>query len=307
MSKIPVYLVTGFLGSGKTTFIDRILQTFDRIYRIGIVQNEFAPANIDGTELRNNGRSFEMLEINNGSVFCICLLGDFTRSLATFIDEKKPDLVFIEASGLSDPASIIEVMQNPLLQDLIYLRETWCIIDARYFLSLESMLNRIHHQILIADRIIINKKDLATVGVISGIRKYISGLNPFAILYESTYCGIDFTPVNIPDFIPQAIHRRQEMRDVEQSRPDMGVGVFKTGMKISFSDLDELVRYYAMTTARMKGNVLLVNGHTALVQTVFKDININLAQHNYGNTCLVIMGEDFNLSEFSKKFRALTA
>ena len=87
MPKIPFHIVSGFLGSGKTTFLKQIIDNYSDKYKLGIIQNEFASANIDGIELEASGKSFKLLRINKGSVFCVCLLGDFARSLEKFIDE----------------------------------------------------------------------------------------------------------------------------------------------------------------------------------------------------------------------------
>ena len=106
MQKIPFHIISGFLGSGKTTLLKRIIEKYSDNAKIGIIQNEFAPANIDGVELKKSGDNFTLLEINNGSVFCVCLLGDFLRSLEKFINENTPDILVIECSGLSDTTSI---------------------------------------------------------------------------------------------------------------------------------------------------------------------------------------------------------
>ncbi|MCK5370457.1 MAG: GTP-binding protein, partial [Cyclobacteriaceae bacterium] len=58
MRQIPFFLVTGFLGSGKTTFLKRILKKYATEKKIAIIQNEFAPANIDGAELKREGKKF---------------------------------------------------------------------------------------------------------------------------------------------------------------------------------------------------------------------------------------------------------
>ncbi|MBK6283442.1 MAG: hypothetical protein IPF54_13020 [Draconibacterium sp.] len=110
-----------FSGSGKTTFLKRIIDKYSDEYKIGIIQNEFAPANIDGAELKKSGKDFNLLEINNGSVFCVCLLGDFVRSLEKFIDEIQPEILIIEASGLSDTTSVAEVISSGSLSEKIYL------------------------------------------------------------------------------------------------------------------------------------------------------------------------------------------
>src|SRR4030042_6503640 len=103
MVKTPVYLIAGFLGSGKTTFIQQAIDHFSGKCRTGIVQNEFAPASIDGKELkRMTSSDFDLLEINNGSIFCVCLLSGLIFSLKKFVEKYQPDILLIESSGLSD-------------------------------------------------------------------------------------------------------------------------------------------------------------------------------------------------------------
>ena len=160
MKKIPFHIVSGFLGSGKTTFLKRIIKQYSTVKKVGIIQNEFAPSNIDGAELKKSGGDFNLLEINNGSVFCVCLLGDFVRSFEKFIDEYLPDVVIIEASGLSDTTSITEIVSAGKLAEKIYLASNWCIVDAQNFAKLGAMKQRVLHQLRMADVTVINKVDL---------------------------------------------------------------------------------------------------------------------------------------------------
>ncbi len=153
------------MGSGKTTFLKRIIEKYSDEEKIGIIQNEFAPANIDGAELKKSGKDFSLLEINNGSVFCVCLLGNFVRSLENFIDEYKPDIVIIEASGLSDTTSISEVVSSGTLSEKIYLASNWCVVDAQNFAKAGLMKQRVSHQIRMADVVVINKTDLLENGL----------------------------------------------------------------------------------------------------------------------------------------------
>ena len=118
---IPFHIVSGFLGSGKTTFLKRIIENYAGSMKVGIIQNEFSPANIDGVDLKDTNKEFSLLEINNGSVFCVCLLTDFARSLEKFIDEIHPEIVVMEASGLSDPTSISEILSSGSLGKKMHL------------------------------------------------------------------------------------------------------------------------------------------------------------------------------------------
>ena len=83
---IPLYLITGFLGSGKTSFLKYFLQQNEgKRGKLAVIQNEFSPVSIDGKEIQQMG-DYRILEVNIGSVFCVCLLGSFVSSLAAFFE-----------------------------------------------------------------------------------------------------------------------------------------------------------------------------------------------------------------------------
>ena len=75
---IHLFLLTGFLGAGKTTFLQRMIDGL-RGHKIGIIMNEFGDLSVDGILLREQG--MEVCELNQGSVFCSCLKGAFVDSL----------------------------------------------------------------------------------------------------------------------------------------------------------------------------------------------------------------------------------
>lgn len=108
----PFYIVTGWLGSGKTTLLKKILTKFGNTKRIAVIQNEFAPSGVDGHELKNTGKPFQLIEINNGSVFCVCQLDNFMGVLEKLTNEYKPEAIYLESSGLADPISIAEILQS---------------------------------------------------------------------------------------------------------------------------------------------------------------------------------------------------
>ncbi len=66
---IPFFIVTGWLGSGKTSLLRNVLNEYGDKKRIAVIQNEFASSGIDGIELKNSDNEFKLVEINNGSVF----------------------------------------------------------------------------------------------------------------------------------------------------------------------------------------------------------------------------------------------
>jgi G3E family GTPase len=89
------------------------------------------------------------------------LLSGFVNSLQAFVTKYNPEILFMEASGLSDPISIGQIFNAPQLQEMVYLAGTICIVDARNMGNFEKLTTRIHHQLQIADVVLINKTDLA--------------------------------------------------------------------------------------------------------------------------------------------------
>jgi G3E family GTPase len=296
MKKIPFHIISGFLGSGKTTFLKRIIDKYASEYKIGIIQNEFAPSNIDGVELKQAGNNFHLLEINSGSVFCVCLLGDFVRSLEKFIDEYHPDILIIEASGLSDTTSVTEVISSGTLSQKIFLASNWCIVDAQNFEKIGAMKQRIVHQIRMADIVLINKTDLAKNGI-ENLNSEIKKINPFAQIIEAKYCDVDFEMGTL------ALNKFYFKPWKALPRPEINSMVIKTGKRISERSLKDFLNKWAPLAFRIKGFVNLTDGMTVAVQCTFENIEIKLVSPAFSPTELVALTDKFTLRQWNQSFK----
>ena len=195
MSKIPFYTISGFFGSGKTTFLQKILNAENLPYkRIAVVENDFAPLGVDAALLPEKD-NYRVLEINNGSVFCVCLLGSFVSSLSKFIEQESPDCVILEASGLSWPLSIINLMEKGGLAAKIYPASEICIADARTFAGRRKIFGQIEQSVSYADTVILNKCDLCSETEIAVAKNEIIKLNPFCTVFETSYSSVDVNAV----------------------------------------------------------------------------------------------------------------
>jgi G3E family GTPase len=300
ISKVPFYLVTGFLGSGKTTLIKHFIRSFADSKKMAIIQNEFAEVNIDGRELIQTGKSFELLEINNGSVFCVCLLGSFVHSLSDFIQQHKPDLVILEASGLSDPINIGQIISSSPLRNLVWLAHTYTIIDALNFQKTIERVGRNLHQIRVADTIILNKCDLAIEQIID-INDQLTAINPFAKILETSFCDIelDLTIKFKPPVSTLGIEPGES-----SGRPDLSTVIVKSSKIISIGYLESFMRKYSLITYRIKGYVLTTAGVTA-VQASFGQIAIQpVANHHYP-TEIVLIGPEIDQKSVQQEFENL--
>ena len=301
MAAIPLQLVTGFLGSGKTTFLKNYLDEFGGQRKIGIIQNEFSEVNIDSSELQQNNSGFQILEVNNGSVFCVCLLGSFIGSLAAFIDQYQPDELILEASGMSDPLSVGQIFQSPLLKNKVYLDHVWCLADAQNFEKISALQTRVNHQIRIADTVVVNKLDLAE-NKSDAVVDRIKYLNPFATILPTSFARIDFgnERKQVMKFFPSA-------EKAENGRPDLESLVFKSNRPISLAKLNEFLKRIHSECIRSKGYINLTSGVKVFLQGSFDEFTLQEVDAFAAPTEFVVIGSFAKEHTYQKLFENLCA
>ena len=186
---IQLYLLTGFLGAGKTTLLNNLLELL-RGERTGIIINEFGAAGVDAAVIEHHG--LEMIELNNGQIFCSCLAGDFVKAIAAFADLPIKYLL-VETSGLANPTSLDTVLSEvkKLTGDAYEYRGMICVVDTLQLLDLVQVVNAVREQIVRSEIILINKIDLVEESVVEEIEEKIRELQPDARIYRTTYCRVD--------------------------------------------------------------------------------------------------------------------
>jgi len=106
---IPTILLTGFLGAGKTTLLNRLIEHY-KSKRTVLLINEFGKVGIDGEMLVEG--NYEMIELNKGSLFCICVRTDFIFEVERIATQIKSELLIIEATGLADTSEMEKMLSN---------------------------------------------------------------------------------------------------------------------------------------------------------------------------------------------------
>lgn len=257
---IPFHLITGFLGSGKTTFLKEFLNQHADTQKIAVIQNEFAEAGIDGRELQQSSWKFDLLEVNKGSVFCVCLFSDFREQLRKFIDDTQPDLVVLEATGLADPLAITELLTDDELQQRSYLAGVWCIADARNFRMVKE-LKATRNQLLIADTILLNKSDLVDENTLEQIKSELKGINPIAEIRTTSYCRLNIR-------LEDKTHIPQVTGDPSGPPAALYTIVFRSPYPVKQANLDYLLSIADEEVYRLKGYIVTENDETLMIQSV---------------------------------------
>ncbi|KAH8549706.1 COBW domain-containing 2 [Umbelopsis sp. PMI_123] len=201
--KIPVTIVTGFLGSGKTTLLNYIL-TEKHEKRIAVILNEFGESSDieKALSINEEGALYEeWLELRNGCL-CCSVKDNGVKAIENLMEKRgKFDYVLLETSGLADPGPIASIfwLDDQLGSD-IYLDGIVTLVDAKYISEHikdekeDGAINEATKQIAIADRIIINKKDLLSESQINELESTISGINSAASIVrtEKSRVPLDF-------------------------------------------------------------------------------------------------------------------
>ena len=188
MNTIDLYFITGFLGAGKTTFLNEFLDKLSG-KKTAVIMNEFGSISIDGPRLDNYE---SLIEINNGVIFCSCLKGNFISQLIK-LSHTAIDTVIIEASGIGDPGNIASILDDLVDRcGAIYqYRGLINIVDCASFIEIEQVLPAVAKQIKRSNYLIINKTSLVSTQRLKQVENKVLELNPDVDIIQTNYCKID--------------------------------------------------------------------------------------------------------------------
>jgi len=192
MSKIPVTVITGFLGSGKTSLLNQLISYYPT-KKFAIIENEFGEINID-SQLVANVKNENIFELSNG---CICcnLNNELYVVLQNLIKSNHQfNHLLIETTGIADPGGILaSFITDPFIKNKFELDSVICLVDgedASNILNKEIVLTK---QIAISDQILINKTDIAGRKKTDILIKEIQEINRFATIQKCVFAK----PVNM--------------------------------------------------------------------------------------------------------------
>ncbi|MBS7576880.1 MULTISPECIES: GTP-binding protein [unclassified Enterococcus] len=180
---IPIVLVTGFLGSGKTSLINRVIEeTTIPKAEIIIIVNELGEVGVDHHLMIHSKE--QVFQLNNGCM-CCNLRGDLLDTLQSiqkvFSREQRPlSQVVIETTGIADPRSIIQTLEGTALSHYYYLDSILTVVDCQNIDYTLANFPEAYHQILVADRFLLSKIDWQDYEQIAAVSYKLAEINPLA-------------------------------------------------------------------------------------------------------------------------------
>jgi G3E family GTPase len=208
---VPILLVTGFLGAGKTTVVNHLLAHAEG-RRIAAVVNDFGAINIDAELIA--GASDGVVSLANGCI-CCTLEGDLLRTLAALLRrDPRPEFIVIETSGIADPSDIVRNLMDPLIWQEAPLETVLCVLDAATPAARLNDDALLRSQVRAADVVAISKVDLVHEAARARLRDAVRALRPAAVM-------VDALNGEVPTVLlfPLDADRVPEPREVAPRRP----------------------------------------------------------------------------------------
>ncbi|MCE5169449.1 GTP-binding protein [Paenibacillus profundus] len=198
---IPVVILSGFLGTGKTTLLKQWLQwSMEQGLKPAVVMNEAGEVNLDGQLLPADVAMKEML---NGCI-CCSMRGDFGLKLYELVQEEQPDIIYVECTGIAEPMELVDSITEISLYTNVVLTSIVTLADAKHLADLfipdsgaergtsnRKMMHLLKEQVRAAQLILLNKADLATVEQLEAVKLRLREWNAGARIEVTSHAKVE--------------------------------------------------------------------------------------------------------------------
>ena len=253
MKKTEVYILSGFLGTGKTTLLKQILQYEKKNDRmIAVMMNELGNVSIDSDAVETDVPLKELL----GGCICCTIQDKLESQLQGLLFDHNLDAIYIETTGAAHPVEVLGAVLSPLFAEKLEIRGIVTTVDGTLWLNRNSFNPQVHQllleQVKHADIVIINKSDLLSEAEQAKINLEIQSLNTNAKCILSSFSKI---PMQL---LESMSHTKKADRAGAHVQTDLRLTTFVHQFQnpVSQNGFEDFLRSLPETIYRIKGYVL---------------------------------------------------
>jgi G3E family GTPase len=305
-------IVTGFLGAGKTTFINNLLLQNEGV-KIGLIENEFGDTSIDSMLIADY-KPESIIELNNGCI-CCTIFNEFAMTLQELIRKHDHlEQLIIETTGIADPAPIIAPFyEDAELNRLFELSGTICLVDSVNFSEHIAGIEQ-QKQIILSDMVVLNKVSDVNLKTLTNIRNKLAALNKTAMVIETDYARVE--PLHLyqlqPDLQDEFVRKLRKPFFSEPENGEFHSFTIRFGGFINETRFRDWFKYFASLHKkdifRIKGMINFENNPMiGIVQSVGGMISVSEGSvHNpYAplENVLVFIGKEISKYHIEKEIQ----
>lgn len=243
-------ILTGYLGSGKTTTLKHVLSHLPESVKTAVIINEYAAAGIDGKIIDN--KKYTVRELENG---CICCTRgrDLKQQIQHLKQLHAPDVILIETTGVAEPEPLLDIIEetNTPVKSVV------TVVDAYQYEKTRKLGDVSQRQIKLSSLVIINKQDLVSEKVLKELKDLVHSLNDHTHVCSTEHGQLSTaTLLNAPT--PQLVKRKKARR---VHRHETSSVTLHTKKIVRLQDLEELLSSLPHDVARAKGIVRTSHGY----------------------------------------------
>ena len=269
---MQVNMIFGFLGSGKTTLVRRLLEQRAGRQKLAVIVNEFGQVGIDGAILE--GQAVDMIQLTSGCL-CCTLKGPLLNAVEELRDTAGVEHTVIEASGVADPEEMIESFSEPKFRSSVAVGPFVTVVDTAKFEAMREMLGEFYaSQVEHADLVLLNKTDLATAEQLDAVRAEVVALNPSATVLATEHCDLD------GGLVLDVLSAREPYAEGDagghhhhHGHPEFESRVMDAGRDVGRAELERFFAELPKQVLRAKG-FMRVDGAPCLVQFTAGQLDI---------------------------------
>jgi len=303
--KIQIVLITGFLGAGKTSLIKSILKQLPN-KKIGVLENDFGEVGIDASLLKKRDNhegsgTLEIVEINDGSIFCSCRHDEFIKALHE-IAIFPIDYLFIECSGIADPAPMekdIAFISTRIGDKFLHIGNI-CIIDSVNFFDSLEVLEVLRKQIQYSNVSIMNKIDLVSNSTLDLIGTELRKINPQMKIFKTQNGEISYEMLEI-EILKTNLPKFRDSYNTPFNSPRKLL--LKTSKPVDLVKLQSFFNNFYSETYRIKGyfqtfeNQEIIWKYIDGVQKKLRIRNSDFVPDNSQSEIVIILSKQNPISE----------